>query len=390
MTDLGSEMATARAAAEKLIVTCDPVASPPVEFLGAAFDAGLTWVHFPVGSGGLGLARGAQRAVDEVLEAAGAPLIAELNPIGHGMVAPTLQEHARPDVAPGLLRPLATGEDIWCQLFSEPSAGSDLAGLATRATWTGSDWRVTGQKVWTSLAHRARWGLLLARTDPNVPKHRGLTAFVVDMTAPGVEVRPLRQMTGEAEFNEVLLAEVRIPDHHRVGEVGSGWSVARTTLMNERTSIGGSALDGDSIAEAIHLWRVNSDRRTPVLRDRLAGLWVTAAAHRATIQRIGQAAETARSPGPEGTIAKLEGAELNQGIYEFCIELLGPAGTLLPSPADDGPNRSPQWTFLRSRANTIEGGTSDVLRNIIAERLLGLPAEPRTDTNRPWSEVPRG
>jgi alkylation response protein AidB-like acyl-CoA dehydrogenase len=214
-------------------------------WLGARFDAGLAWVHYPVGRGGLGLSREWQAVVDSEL-AALAPAIAvpetpARNPIGLGMGAPTLATHGTPAQQDRLLRPLWTGEEIWCQLFSEPGAGSDLAGLATRAVREGDRWRVNGQKVWTSYAHKARFAMLLARTDPDLPKHAGLSYFFLDMTTPGVEVRPLRQLTGQAEFNEVFLTDVIIPDAMRVGEVGHGWKIANTTLMNERVAIGGGA-----------------------------------------------------------------------------------------------------------------------------------------------------
>nr|WP_246325084.1 acyl-CoA dehydrogenase family protein [Petropleomorpha daqingensis] len=305
--------------------------------------------------------------------------------------------HASRELAAELLRADYVCDDIWCQLFSEPGAGSDLAGLATRAVLDGDTWIVNGQKVWTSNAHRARRALLLARTDPDQPKHKGLTYFVLDMTDPGVEVRPLRQMTGEAEFNEVYLRDARIPDSHRLGEVGQGWHVAMTTLMNERTAIGGgsSVRGSGSIGSALTLWRERPDLRTPALRDRLVHLFARADAARLTGDR--QRVEGGEKIGPEGSIGKLVGAELNQDVYEFCMDALGVEAGLYsgyqPGP-DGGPPRTEgedlQRKFLRSRANTIEGGTSEVLRNILGERLLGLPGDLRADTGKPWSEVPRG
>ena len=255
---------------------------------------------------------------------------------------------------------------------------------------------VNGQKVWTTLAHRARWALLIARTDPDVAKHAGLTYFVVDMRDPGVETRPLRQMTGDAEFNEVYLTDVRIPDAHRLGAVGDGWRVAMTTLMNERSSIGASGhRRGDgTIADAVALWAQRPDRHTPVQRDRLTRLWLRSEVQRLTSERS-RVTATGRGPGPEGSIGKLVGAELNQEIYEFCMDLLGPEGILYGDytmrdidTVEDYP--AVQQRFLRSRANTIEGGTSDVLRNILGERILGLPGDLRADAGRPWREVPRG
>ena len=380
----------------------DPKQVPVTEFLGACYDAGLSWVHFPEGLGGLGLSRGLQAVADGVLQGAGGPVPLGLNPMGYGMAAPTLREHAQSeDIKKFFLRPLATTEDIWCQLFSEPGAGSDLAGLATSAVRDGSgngDWVINGQKVWTSLAHKARWGLLLARTDPDAPKHKGLTYFVLDMHAPGVECRPLRQLTGQAEFNEVYITDARIPDAHRLGAVSDGWRVAMTTLMNERSALGasGSRRGGGAISDAVALWASRPDRHTPVLRDRLAQLWLRAEAQRLTSERS-RASATTGGPGPEGSIGKMVGAELNQQIYEFCMDLLGPEGILYQSYAMYGQNagtgdwRGPvQQRYLRSRANTIEGGTSEVMRNILGERVLGLPGDLRADAGMPWKEVPRG
>jgi alkylation response protein AidB-like acyl-CoA dehydrogenase len=381
----------------ELVGRHDPRSMGRRDFLGAWFDAGLTWVHFPTGLGGLGVPRGLQASADLVLHDAGGTHPFALNPIGYGMAAPTLVEHASPELAQELLRPLASCGHIWCQLFSEPGAGSDLAGLATMAVRTGDDWVVSGQKVWTSGAQVARYALLLARTDPDVPKHQGLTYFILDMHAPGVEVRPLRQMTGHSEFNEVFLSEVRIPDGHRLGPVGDGWRVAMTTLMNERSAIGGgSSIRGSgSIADAMSLWRQRPDLHTPVLRDRLARLWTRAEVQRITGQRA-RATSKLGSPGPEGAISKLVSAELNQAVYEFCMDLLGVEASLHEDyGAIDSLRRSDavssiQHSFLRSRANTIEGGTSEVLRNILGERILGLPGDLRADSGKAWKEIPRG
>ena len=397
--------------ARQVVADHDPKSVPIPEFLGACYDAGLSWVHFPEGLGGLGVSRGLQAVADGILQGAGGPVPLALNPMGYGMAAPTVREHAQTDdVKRNLLRPLATTEDIWCQLFSEPGAGSDLAGLATSAVPDGSgegDWVVNGQKVWTSLAHRARWGLLLARTNPELPKHKGLTYFVIDMHGAGVETRPLRQMTGHAEFNEVYMTDARIPDTHRLGAVGDGWRVAMTTLMNERSALGasGSRRGAGTIAEAVSLWAARPDLQTPVLRDRLTRLWLRSEAQRLTSERS-RASATVGGPGPEGSIGKLVGAELNQHIYQWCMDLLGPEGILYHSYAlrDVGSGREErdvgsevedwrgplQQRFLRSRANTIEGGTSEVMRNILGERVLGLPGDLRADAGMPWKEIPRG
>ena len=382
----------------EVVAEHDPKQVPLPEFLGACYDAGLAWVHFPEGLGGLGTSRGLQAVADNILQGAGGPVPLGLNPMGYGMAAPTVREHAQTDEIKKLfLRPLATTEDIWCQLFSEPGAGSDLAGLATSAVLDGDDWVINGQKVWTSLAHKARWGLLLARTDIDTPKHKGLTYFILDMHAPGVETRPLRQMTGQAEFNEVYITDARIPDSHRLGAVGDGWRVAMTTLMNERSALGasGSRRGAGTISEAVQLWASRPDLHTPVLRDRLTTLWLRAEAQRLTSERS-RASATAGGPGPEGSIGKMVGAELNQRIYEFCMDLLGPEGILYHGYAMHGTHRDGDWRgpiqqrYLRSRANTIEGGTSEVMRNILGERVLGLPGDLRADAGMPWKDVPRG
>src|SRR3954471_12306064 len=269
--------ADVRARVRELLAERGPRSTPPVEFLRARFDAGLAWVHYPAGLGGLGAPRALQAVVDAELAAAHAP---DTDPrrigIGLGMAAPTVLAFGTPEQQHRWLRPLFTGEEVWCQLFSEPGAGSDLAGLATRAVLPpdGETWVVDGQKVWTSNAHTARWAILVARHDPTAVKHAGLTCFVCDMTAPGVDVRPLRQITGEAEFNEVWLNGVRIPDAHRLGPVGAGWKVAQATLMNERIAIGGSAAPRESgmIGVSARLWRERPELRTPGLHDRLLSL----------------------------------------------------------------------------------------------------------------------
>src|SRR5690606_28643136 len=319
------------------------------------------------------------------------------NVIGYGMGAPTVLTHGTEEQKQRWLRPLFTAEEIWCQLFSEPSAGSDVAGLATRAVRDGDEWIVNGQKVWTTLAHTARWGMLVARTDPDVPKHKGLTYFIIDMDQPGVEVRPLRQITGEAEFNEVYFTDARVPDENRLGAVGEGWRVSLTTLMNERVAIG-SAIPGrgeGAIGMAVQLWE-EYGKGDPVRRDELMKLWVEAEALRLTNVRAA-AGRRQGTPGPEGSTAKLHWADLNKRIYSFCVVLMVLEGMLYPetyayrAPDESEMRRkSPQMNFLRARANSIEGGTSEIMKNILGERVLGLPGEPRVDKDLPWREVPRG
>ncbi len=293
------------------------------------------------------------------------------------------------------LRPLFTGEEVWCQLFSEPGAGSDVAGLATKAVRDGDEWIVNGQKVWTTLAHLSRWGMLVARTDSEAPKHKGMTYFVVDMQQPGVEVRPLYQITGEAEFNEVYFTDARIPDSERLSEPGDGWRVVLTTLMNERVAIGGGIPEkgGGFIAEAVKEWKSGA-HDDPVAKDRLMDLWIRAEVLRLTNIRASQL-RAVGTPGPEGSIGKALSADLNKDISEFTVELLGPTGMLFPSGYTmERPKHAMQWAnpqqaFLRARANSIEGGTTEIAKNIIGERVLGLPGEARNDKDVPWIQVPR-
>jgi alkylation response protein AidB-like acyl-CoA dehydrogenase len=375
----------------------DPAAASRLEFLRAVFDAGLAWVHYPPGHGGLGAPRTMQAVVDAEFARAGAPTVTPgMNPIGLGMAAPTILRHGTEEQKSRFLRPLWTGEEVWCQLFSEPGAGSDLAGLATRAVRDGDDWIVNGQKVWTSLAHLSRFAILVTRHDPTLPKHEGMTYFVLDMTSPGVEVRPLRQLTGEAEFNEVFLTDVRIPDSMRLGAVGEGWNVARSTLMNERVSIGGGPIprEGGAIGVLAGLWRERPEVRTPGSHTELMKLWVDAEAARLTATRLRQQL-AAGEIGPEGSAVKLTFATLMQRISGLEMEVRGEdvlrhddwaGGRGRETPFLE---RSAGYRYLRAKGNSIEGGTSEILRNIIAERVLGLPSEPRSDKDVPWKDLPR-
>ena len=387
-----------RARARAFLAEHDPAEVPRQDFNDARFDAGLAWVHYPEGLGGLGLSRSLQQIVDAEFAAVGSPgHDAERNAIGLGMAAPTILAYGTDEQQKRWLRELWTGREIWCQLFSEPGAGSDLAALATRAVRDGDHWVATGQKVWTSLAQVARRGLLLARSDPDVPKHQGLTYFSVDMTDPGVEVRPLRQITGEAEFNEVFLTEVRIPDADRIGPVGEGWKVANATLMSERVNIGASQAaprESGAIGPVVATWRNRPELRTPGLHDRLLKLWTDAEVARLAAERMRQQL-AAGKPGPEGSAAKLVFARLNQDISGFDVELNAGDGLRYDEWTMRRPEhstffgRGPGYRYLRARGNSIEGGTSEILRNIIAERVLGLPPEPRVDKDIPWKDLPR-
>ncbi|HWD54196.1 MAG TPA: acyl-CoA dehydrogenase family protein [Acidimicrobiales bacterium] len=384
-----------------LLADRPPASTPAQEFLEEQFDRGLAWLHFPADSGGLGLTPKDQQRAQSRLHAGGAPVAGLRNPIGYGMCAPTIATHGTPDQKARYLRPLFSNEEIWCQLFSEPGAGSDVAGLSTRAERDGEEWVLNGQKVWTTLAHISSFGLIVARTNPDLPKHKGMTAFLVDMHAPGVEVRPLFQITGEAEFNEVFFTDVRLPDSARLGGEGEGWRVAVTTLMNERVSIGGGVGRRNSgpMTEVMRIWKERWQGDTSphalALRDRVMSSYIRMEALSMTNARAA-ATRKAGTPGPEGSVAKLAFAEENKRVYDLCIDLLGndamlyPAGYPMVRPDLVGMG-SPDVhkMFLRVRANSIEGGTSEIMRNILGERVLGLPGDVRTDKELAWKDVPR-
>jgi alkylation response protein AidB-like acyl-CoA dehydrogenase len=356
--------------------------------LGEAGWATPTW---PAEFGFRGLNAEQARAVNE--ELGRYKVHRSFNIIGLGMGGPTVMHWGNDEQKHRFLLPMAKHEEIWCQLFSEPGAGSDVAGLATRAVRDGDEWVVNGQKVWTTLAHMATWGMLVARTDPDQPKHKGLSYFIVDMRSPGVEVRPLKQITGDAEFNEVFFNDVRVPDANRIGPVGEGWAVATTTLMNERvalsgagsvsdTNVGGGAVDA-LIADA----RRSGAWDDPVLRDRLLQAVIEGRLIRVTNLRASAARKAGKPAGPEGSITKLFQAEYNQRLQNLAVDLLGSRGM-----AWDTTDEATETTitgFLRSRANTIEGGTSEIMRNILGERVLGLPKEPAVDRDVAWKDIPR-
>jgi len=371
------------------------------EFWGKQFDLGLAWVQFPEGAGGLGLNPKYQLMVIETLRNEGISQQNRVaNILGIGMGAPTIIEYGTEEQISKYLRPMFTTEEIWCQLFSEPGSGSDLASLSTKAVDDGDGYIVNGQKVWTTLGHLAKWGLIVTRTDPNVPKHRGLTFFIVDMESEGVDVRPLRQITGEAEFNEVYFTDVKIPKENILGSLGEGWRVSLTILMNERVAIGGNVRERGSGAPGhlVQLWK-EKNLQDPVTRDKLIKLWIEQEAVRLTNMRAVENREKG-TPGPEGSTSKLYEAEINKASYEFGMDMLGNDGLLFPrgyaltQPELNFENETFGFTdtqslFLRSRANSIEGGTSEIMRNIIAERVLGLPSEPKMDKDKAWKDTPR-
>jgi alkylation response protein AidB-like acyl-CoA dehydrogenase len=352
---------------------------------------------------GLSLSPTQAKDVNEVLNHYRVPR--PFNIIGIGMGGPTVITWGTEEQKHQLLRGLATNEEIWCQLFSEPSAGSDVAGLSTRAVRDGDEWVVNGQKVWTTLAHIARYGMLVARTNPDVPKHKGLSYFVVDMQAPGVEVRPLVQITGDAEFNEVFFENVRIPDSMRVGPEGEGWRVAVTTLMNERValsgagSLAGDAVGGSPIASLIKRHQPVQD---PLFRQRVVQLYIEGRLIRLNNQRAGDKRKSGSEAGPEGSITKLMQAEFNQRLQKLALDLEGVGGVAWEPTGAASPEGPLAYLggmgedrpaiargFLRAQANTIEGGTSNIMRNILGERVLGLPKEPDSSKGQAWKDVPR-
>ena len=397
-----SEESRVNVALEALLTENDPKSMSFEEFRGAQYDHGLAWVYFDEGFGGLGLSPGLQKNVDVRLREAGAKPMHPAMFFMH-LAGPTIHTHGSEESKQRFLRPMFTGEERWCQLFSEPGAGSDFAGLAARAIEDGDSWVVNGQKVWNTMAHLGDWGMLVTRTDPDMPKHRGMTSFALDMKTSGVDVQPLRQITGEAEFNEVFLTDVHIPDENRIGDVGDGWRVSLTTLMNERNAIGAGSGGGPPKAGSgpvsllTSMWRETPEHsRDSVTKDRMMRLYVRSEAQRLTNIRAGQNRRKG-NPGPEMSIAKLAFAELNQDLLTAAVDMMGMAGQVdydytFRRPEDlsvDGSENGIQHGFLRVRANSIEGGTSEIMRNILGEQVLGLPGEPRIDKDVPWIEVPR-
>ena len=409
MADLREmDEAELRARVRKLLDEVHPERTDAVTFRRKQFEHGLAWVHFPEGHGGLGISPKQQIVVlDEIMKHSkvvhGDP---PASVIGIGMGAPTVLTYASEEQKKYHLPRIFSGEDIWCQMFSEPSAGSDVAGLSSRAVRDGDHWIVNGQKVWTSVAHLASWGMLIVRTNPDVPKHDGLSYFIVDMKSPGISVRPLYQITGEAEFNEVFFDNVRIPHENMLGKEGQGWRVAITTLMNERVAIGGMGAKrkGAGSAALVKLWKERkrgalSPAQEVLLRDRVVRSWMDNELLRITTQRA-RAAQKSGNPGPEGSVGKLGQAEINKRMWEVAMDVLGPDALAFEAgyPLSQGGGSSwgghtaqgvAKYMFLRSRANSIEGGTSEIMKNILGERVLGLPGDPRVDKDVPWKDVPR-
>ena len=355
------------------------------------YDAGWACIGWAPEFGG----RGAS-AIEEVIwrqEESQHDLPANFFLIGQGMIGPTLMAWASDQDKARFLPPLASGEEVWCQLFSEPAGGSDLAALRTRAERDGDDWVINGQKIWTSGAHYSDYGVIVVRTDPTVPKHKGLSYFYVDMQAPGVEIKPIKQLTGDSDFNEVYFTDVRVSDSQRLGEVGQGWQVSLTTLMNERAAIGGSFGQMDvSLAMSVAA-EVEIDGR-PALEDaavraRIADWYVQEAGLKYTGYRSLTALSRGALPGPENSIGKLVGAPKMQAMSSYLMDLLDASGAI----ADEALAAKAgiiQRAYMGAPGLRIAGGTDEIMANIIAERVLGLPQEPRLDKGIPFNEVPTG
>jgi alkylation response protein AidB-like acyl-CoA dehydrogenase len=356
-------------------------------YLRALADGGWAVPTWPREYGGLGATPAQAAVIAQELARFDVP---DLYPyvIGLAIAGPTLVDHAMPKQCGRWLPAIRTGDEIWCQLFSEPDAGSDLASLATRAEQDGNTWLVTGSKVWSSRAHYAQRGLLLARTDPTVPKHSGITAFSLEMRAPGVTVRPLRQMNGDTHFSEVHFDHVPIPDADRIGARGEGWRVARTALTYERGAgaMGGGGWGGDLKERLVELARKRGATSDPLVRQRLAATVIELEVARLTARRARDAARAGRAPGPEGSGAKLRGSAGFKAAAAVALDLLGPDGI-----AREAATEPDDWEtlFLTSPSISIRGGTDEVQRNIVGERVLGLPPEPRADVDVPFTKLPR-
>ena len=366
--------------------------------------SGLVAAGWDVSHGGLSWSRDVIKAVEGVLAPYHLP---RLNPLGLNLAAPALFAHGTEEQRRRFLPPIVRAEEIWCQLFSEPGAGSDLASLSTRAERDGDDWIITGQKIWTTWADQADFAVLLARTDLDVPKHQGITYFLIDMRQDAIDPRPLRHMGGEAEFFQVFIDGARLPDSQRVGEIGGGWKVAQSTLSGERQMVSGAGsqgvdrVGGASAARLIRLAQTRDADHLPGgwsergVRDKLIRLWCEERVRSWTNQRIRAQAVSGLAHGPESSIGKVHGSELNQRIQAAAAELLGASGIAWPgdpSVPEDYARTMPSETkgMLRSRANTIEGGTSEVNKTVLAERVLGMPKDFDPWKGKPWRELPRG
>ncbi len=356
-------------------------------------DAGWACIRWPEEYGGRGANAIEQVILGQEESKIDAPETGVFS-IGQGMAAPTLMTWADEEAKQRFIPRLASGEDIWCQLFSEPAGGSDLAALRTKAEKDGDDWVINGQKIWTSGAHYSDWGILVVRTDPNVPKHKGLSYFYIDMKSPGIEIKPIKQISGESNFNEVYFTDVRVPDSQRLGEVGQGWQVSLTTLMNERASIGAGG-GGTKFSSVKHLAQSVEIDGKPAIEDsavraKLATWYVQEAGLKYTSYRTLSALSRGEIPGPENSIGKLVGGMKSQDMASFAIDLLEQQGIVRDRETDEAFEALFQDTYMGIPGLRIAGGTDEIMANIIAERVLGLPQEPRMDKGIPFTEVPTG
>ena len=350
--------------------------------------AGLVTPDWPVEYGGLSLTSRQTGVVHKTLSVYKAPRF--FNPIGINLAGPAILRWGTEEQRAARLRPIGTHREIWCQLFSEPGAGSDLAGLSTMATRGDGGWLLNGSKIWSSFAHRAAWGLILTRSDPEAPKHSGITVFLLDMTSPGITVSPLRHITGDHEFNQTFFDDVFVPDAARLGPVNEGWTVTQSVLMNERTagSGQGAALPGTVSGRSVAgLTARHSPIADRTLRRRLAQMWIEDQIIQLTNRRTVARRRAGQSVGPEGSIMKLYASEHTQRMHDLAIDLEGLKGVAWPE--DDRWLKNTAWSFLRVRSKTIAGGTSEIQRNILGERILGLPREPNLPSSTPWKDIPR-
>ena len=360
-------------------------------------DAGYAAMRFPAAYGG----QGRPILYDVIFEEEEAKYDVPVGYFGVGleMCAPVLMTYATEGQKRRLLPGLIRGDEVWCQLFSEPAGGSDLAGLRTRARRDGDEWVINGEKIWTSGAHYSDWGILVTRHDSTVPKHKGLTFFFVDMKSPGIEIRPIRQVTGAADFNEVFFTDVRIPDHQRLGRVGEGWAVSIATLMNERVAVGGNLTpDAGDLLRLVRRLEIETGPalRDGAVRDRLADWYVQSEGLRLTAARVRTALSKAQTPGPEASIFKVVSASKAQDVSDLALDLLGPGGAIAAQNGVDGDEHGDDGSagfiagFFYSPGQRVAGGTDEILRNIIAERVLGLPGDVRVDRDLPFNEIPTG
>ncbi|HET6610317.1 MAG TPA: acyl-CoA dehydrogenase family protein [Rhodopila sp.] len=353
-------------------------------------DAGFAAITWPERFGGRGLSPIHQVIYHQEEEDFVVPR--GLYEIGLGMCIPTMMTYAKPEQLDRYVRPALRGEEVWCQLFSEPAGGSDLAALRTRAERDGADWIINGQKIWTSGAHLSDFGIIVVRTDPNVPKHEGLTFFFLDMKSPGIEIRPIHQMSSARHFNEVFFTDVRVPDAQRLGAVGQGWRVSITTLMNERLAVGDvQRPEVDDLVELARKVKINGEPaiQDAAVRERIAEWHARSQGLKFTRFRTMTALSKGETPGPENSIHKLVNASKLQAIASYGIDLMGAGGLVMDDDLVEAYGMF-QAALLSSPSGRIAGGSDEILRNIIAERVLGLPADIRADKGMPFSQVPTG